>query len=163
VEDHDATPGSLQLAELIDTYGSALDADFALAGLDLRDVFRDHGQSGPGLTPRRALNIINHLPETSNFAAYARFELMKKPAAPHDAAVVRWRDFKGFGTDRELLMTVVDAIQALHVSFIASKRTKGSGPAPQFKPLDRPGDQYKRVESMWSKLFSLASKGGGAR
>lgn len=113
----------------------------------------------PGcISPRRVLNLIEHLPDTSNFAAYSRFEQLKYPR-PVGPEKVTWRDFKGWGRDRELLAETNDRLQLLQITYVASKQKKGKT-APPFNPTERPGEKYRKARAMFDKMFSLTKKGG---
>ncbi|CAM4098454.1 D site-binding protein [Nocardia ninae] len=115
--------GSLELAGLIDRYGEELLADFQHHyGLDLRDIF----VAGSGLSPRRCMALIAHL--------------------PHDAAfVAAWRggpQYRGWDEDRYLAVAQVNAIRELSYLYISAHAKRR--PAPP-EPIPTPEAETRRT------------------
>lgn len=120
-----AAGGSLSVGELIDKHGDALVADFRrYYGLDLADVIDGRG----GLTPRKALALIVHLPAASAFAASAR----------------GGHQYRGWTEDRYLAVAQINAIreQTWVLAAINSKR-----PPKRPEPLPTPDDGDKRKKN----------------
>lgn len=139
----DAAGGSAELARLIDRCGECIAADFQhYYGLDLRDVLRP----GSGLSPRRALALIRRLPLESATTAALR----------------GGDEFRGWGMDRYLLATLIDAVRENTHAFIAANSKKKPRPP---KPVDRPDLTVRARQQL--NLFAvmagrhIAAKKGG--
>jgi hypothetical protein len=125
----DATGGSGELARLIDGYGEYLVSDFQhYYHLDLTDVLRP----GSGLSPRRALVLIRQLPIESATVAAMR-------GGP---------EFRGWGQDRYLMATLIDAVNNLNYTLTVvntdSKKPKPQPPEPVYRP-DKAAEKKKQV------------------
>ena len=100
----DVAGGSAGLADLVDEYGEALEADFArYYHLDLRDFLTgvDH--------PARALRLIGYLPEGSAF----RSTLAAAPDTRRKRrAAAGWEEHYGWTSDSYLLAAIYSAVMA---------------------------------------------------
>lgn len=114
--------GSAELAGLIDRYGEELLADFQHHyHLDLAAVLRP----GSGLTPRRALVLIAHLPHDAAFVAAWR-------GGPH---------YRGWDEDRYLAVAQVNAIRELSYLYLSAHAKRR--PAPP-EPIPTPDSETRR-------------------
>lgn len=118
----------------MDDHASAVVSDLSeYHGLSLVDVLAEHSHS-----PRTLLSFIAWLPDDSALAASMRGQP------------------RGWGTDRHLLATVVDAIQANTwiTAAVASKR-KPKRP----KRLPRPESEKKSVKARVLRVADLVKRG----
>lgn len=84
------------------------------------------------ISPRRVLRLISLLPEESAFVASVAFHAKPDRKVRHDPSLHDWR---GWGTDRQLLATLVDAIN-LNTRLTGQWAKKSD--APKFEPYPRP-------------------------
>ena len=118
----DPAGGSQGLAELIDKFGEQLLADFQqYYGLNLIQALKPGG----GHSPRSLIVLIRQLPPESRTVAAMR----------------GGEQFLGWGTDRYLLASAVDAINYNTYAFVAAN-SKRKPKAPE--PVERPSKAHKR-------------------
>lgn len=114
--------GSIQLAGLIDEYGEQIYRDLHqyAGGLNLVDALRE----GSGYSPRQILTLIKGLPLESDTAAAMR----------------GGDDFRGWGADRYLTTSLIDAVRENTYATIvmASGKKKPKAPEPTYRPKDKP-------------------------
>ncbi len=134
----DPAGGSAGLAKLIDQVGESLYWDFQhYLGLDLLDVARELPQF---LTPRRALALIRRLPVESATIAELR----------------GGEQFRGWGADRYLAASMVDAIRENTHAFISANSKSKPKPPP---PVKRPGKEQKpKTDSKGNSFAAMAAQ-----
>ena len=122
----DSAGGSAGLAELIDSHGECIVADLQdTYGVNLVSAL----QSGSGYSPRQLLVLIKQLPSDSRT----------------HAALRGGDEFVGWGIDRYILATIVDAINHNTHAIVAANSGKKKPRAP--KPHYRPDAAKKRKQS----------------
>lgn len=125
----DPGPGSAYLARLIDKAGGELFADFQqYTQYNLLDVLVE----GSGLTPRLALVLIGQLPIESRFMAAHR----------------GGAEFLGWGTDRYMMATLIDAVNQNTYVTVAANSGRKKPPKP--KPMERPEATVNRKRGKMS-------------
>lgn len=115
-----ATGGSLQLAELIDQYGEHIYRDLHeyAGGLNLVGALCD----GSGYCPKQILLLIKGLPLESATAS----------------AIRGGDEFRGWGFDRYLSATLIDAVRENTYAFIvANSKKKPKEPEPMYRPKEK--------------------------
>ena len=134
----DSAGGSHGLAKLIDKCGEQILADFqSHYGLNLVNELRPGGMS-----PRQVLALIRQLPpESRTFAALRGGE-----------------QFVGWGVDRYLMASVIDAIQQNTYAFIAANsKRKPKAPEPVKRP-SKNGPQKDGANNLFRQQLAAAKK-----
>lgn len=135
----DSAGGSHGLARLIDRCGEQILADFQSEyGLNLIEVLRPGG-----MPPRQVLALIRQLPPESR-----------------TVAALRGGDqFQGWGVDRYLLASVVDAINANTYAFIsANSKRKPKSPEPVQRPTKEGGRPKDGTANPFRQQLAAAKK-----
>ena len=126
----DHRPGIRRLARLLRAHCEAIEADLAVRGIDLRDLWRP----GSVLTWRRLAALIRHLPpESATMTALrnsAPAEVLARQAEQVDPATLAW------SRAEMLAASQLDAINQL-IHMYASAHSKQ--PVARPKPTPRPG------------------------
>ncbi len=142
-----AAGGSLQLAELIDQYGEHIYRDLHeyAGGLSLVEALRD----GSGYSPRQIILLIKGLPlESASVAAMRGGD-----------------EFRGWGFDRYLSTSLIDAVRENTFAFVAANsKRKPSPPQPTYRPKDKA--QVKRSTgqpNLFAQRLSAARKAKAAK
>jgi hypothetical protein len=131
-----AVGGSRSLAKLIDDHGEAIEADLhRFYNVDLLDVFRGK------LSPRKALVLINALPDTSATVAHM-----------HNGD--RWRDFYGWGQDRLISAGTYDAVNS---NSVITAKVAGVKRALKIPPYPKPWDKKDGI-SQGVPLIQIARR-----
>lgn len=132
-----AAGGSAGLAKLIDTYGEQILADFQSEyGLNLVQVLQPGGMS-----PRQVLALIRQLPPESR-----------------TVAALRGGDqFRGWGVDRYLLASVIDAINQNTFAFVsANSKRKPKAPEPVSRPTKDGGPRKDDASNPFRQRLNAA-------
>ena len=123
----DAAGGSAGLAELIEDHGECLIADFrSHYGLNLVDMLRP----GSGYSPRLVLVYARQLPVESRTVA----------------AIRGGHQFDGWGFDRYLFASLIDAVNMTTHAVVASNSGKKKPKPP--KPMQRPSKNGPKKDDM---------------
>lgn len=138
----DSAGGSHGLAQLIDKCGECILADFqSHYGLNLVVELRPGGMS-----PRQVLALIRQLPPESRTVAALR----------------GGEQFQGWGVDRYLMASIVDAIQQNTYAFIsANSKRKPKAPEPVQRPSKNSGSQRDNKTNMFRQQLAAAKKAQG--
>lgn len=116
----DAAGGSSALAELIDKFGEQILADLQSEyGVNLVQALKPGG----GHSPKTILVLVRQLP----------------PESRTTAAMRGGEQFNGWGVDRYLLTSVIDAINYNTYALVASNsKKKPKEPQPAYRPSNKP-------------------------
>jgi hypothetical protein len=130
--------------ELVDRYGPELDYDLhARLGLDLLDWFRG------GHPWDQLLWLAEQLPGDSHYKAamaddddlvaeYVGQHGLPEGGRPTSVSLADWT------TERQMLTSVIDAINAMHRTLIAANSERGKAP-PEMPRLPRPESAWDRA------------------
>lgn len=131
--------GSQRLAGLIDQFGEFILADFhSYYGLSLPEVMGSGGYS-----PRAILALIKQLP----------------PEARTVAALRGGEQFQGWGVDRYLLASLIDAVQQNTYAFIsANSKRKPKAPEPVSRPTKDGGPRQDNANNPFRQRLAAAKQ-----
>lgn len=140
----DSAGGSDGLAKLIDKCGEQIQADFQSEyGLNLVAILRPGG----GYSPRMVLSLIRQLPPESRTVAFLR----------------GGAQFQGWGVDRYLYASMVDAIRENTHAFVSanSPKRKPKAPEPVKRPSKDGGTQKDSNSNPFRQRLAAAKKAKG--